>query len=246
MAMVVTFNNGRVIYDITDRFIVGDLVKGYSKRTVNSIKVPGMDGELFGSSNLAPIDVSMTITFVSQDEDERFDALRELAGVLNTYEPGFISIYDENETAIYGYKAVPSCGNITRYVGAESFTLTFTALDPVMYGADFIKTVTGASYSFVYDGNYPSQPIILSTGAVAASGIFGISINGGMLDIPIDDTSQHSIVVDSCDRKITVDGNSVLPTLASDWPEIVPGSNTVSISSGSATTTRVKYTERYL
>lgn len=246
MAMVVTFNNGSVIYDITDRFIVGDLVKGFSKRTLNSIKVPGMDGELFGSSNLAPIELSMTVTFVSQDEDERFDALRELAGVLNIYEPGYVSIYDENEPAAYGYKVVPSCGNITRYVGAESFTLTFTALDPVMYGAELIKTVTGSSYSFAYDGNYPSRPIISSTGAVAAGGIFGISVNGGTLDIPIDDTSPHSIVVNAGDRKITVDGNSVLPTLASDWPEIVPGSNTVSISSGSANTTIVKYTERYL
>lgn len=235
MATDVLFNG----YLITDRFIVSDLTRGFAKRDTKSISVPGMDGAIFGSSVLAPIEVSMTVSYVSNDEYERQSALNELAEVLNVSEPE--PLYIPPGRASY-YLAVPSGGDLTRYVGAESFKLTFTVPDPVMYGHPS-KTVR-AFGTLTVGGNYRTYPSFSMPSATAAGGILGISVNGGTFDIPIDDSSPHAVIIDCSNRTVTVDGTSKLPTIGSDWPVFEPGSNTAQLSSGTGTVT-INYHERW-
>lgn len=226
-------------YVITDNFIVGNLVKGFAKRNISTIDVPGRDGAILGSTTLSPIDITMTLTHISADPAERFSAFSELASKLNVSNPTalYISAYPSAH-----YMVVPNGGDLTRYVGAESFELTFTALDPVMYG-DIPFGWVGTSTSV--GGNYPTSPTITVESAVASDGVFGISVNGGTFDIPIGNALSHTIVIKSGNRTVTVDGSNVLPTLASDWPLLNPGSNTISITSGSGSV-RGQYVERWL
>lgn len=231
----VTFNG----YTITDDFIVGNLVKGYAQRNTKTIDVSGRDGAIIGSTLLSPIDIKMTLTHISADPAERFGAFAKLAGKLNVSKPAALHI---SEYPSVHYMAVPNGGELTRYVGAESFELTFTALDPVMYGDMPIGWV---GTSIDVGGNYPTNPTITITSAVASDGVFGLSVNGGTFDIPIDDALSHTLVIKSGSRTVTVDGSNVLPTLASDWPVLNPGSNTISVTSGSGSVSG-QFVERWL
>lgn len=226
-------------YRITDKFIVGNLVKGFAKRNISTIDVPGRDGAVLGSTTLSPVDITMTLTHISTTPAERFSAFSELASKLNVSKPTALYI---SEYPSAHYMVVPSGGDLTRYVGAESFELTFTALDPVMY-SDMPSGWIGLSVDV--RGNYPTAPTITISSAVASDGVFGLSVNGGTFDIPIADTVSHTIVIKTSGRTVTVDGTNVLPSLASDWPVLNPGSNTISITSGSGNVTG-QYGERWL
>lgn len=150
----VTFDN----HDLTADFIIGELTREYLMKEVEQIAVPGRDGAMFASAFLTPVKISMTVTYASNDPSERSDALRNLAGILNVYSPKKLAISDDGGKY---YLAVPSGGDITRFVGAESFQLTFTALDPAMYGAARSATVpSGGSAEITVGGNYKTMPSI--------------------------------------------------------------------------------------
>lgn len=225
MATTVRFKG----YNLTANFIVGNITRGYAVREIRKIDVSGMDGALYGSSKLSPINITMSLTYTSDSPSDRSTALRNLASVLLVSKPEELYISDDGGKFYY---AVPSGGDVTRYIGAESFDLTFTALDPVMYGNINMADLPA---SFTVKGNYPTMPMVDLTGAVAAGDILGLSFDGEDFEIPIADAAPHAVAIRGNKRTVTVDGDPVVPTIASDWPVLDPGAHTVSVSTGTAT-----------
>ena len=224
MATHVMFNG----YDLTRSCIVGNIARQFMPSEANQIDVPKMDGALFASNPLSPLTITMSATVLGTPE-ERSEALRTLASYLRVSEPSRLAISDDGWKY---YLAVPSGAEIERYIGAESFELTFTCLDPVMYGDENTATATeGTETEIVVGGNYPTMPTLTLESATpdSTTGCYSVSVDGGTFDIPVahDDSA---IIADCSARTLSVGGSATLPTLASDWIVLEPGTHTVSVT----------------
>ena len=238
MAATVIFNG----YDLTQNFIVGGCVRELAVRNIEQLDVPGMDGALLSTANYAPITISMAITYAG-DAASRSDAFRELARELDTYAPAALSISDDGGKY---YLAVPSGGEILRFVDAEQVTVSFACLDPVMYGEpDSVEIAAGETTEFEVGGTYRVLPEISveSASADQGTGFYSISIDGGTFDVPVAHAGS-AIEGDCATRTLSVGGEAALPTLASDWPELEPGSHTATVAGTGACT--LSWTERWL
>lgn len=241
MATAVTFNG----YDLTQDFIMSGLVRQFMPRDVSQIDVPGMDGALFSSARYSPIKISMEATVLGENPQDRSDALRRLASVLAVGEPSPLSISDDDGKF---YLAIPSGGDISRYISAETFPLEFTALDPAMYGSTVtVEVPSGGSATFTVGGNYPTMPSIsVSATRDSASTVYGLRLDSSaVLDFPTGTDSAVQLEIDCANRTADQDGDTVIPTLGSDWFVLEPGEHEVEnyLGAGAAT---LSYVERWV
>lgn len=230
-------------WELTEHFIVSDLVRSYLPRSASMVKVDGRDGELFRSVSLDRLEISMTATYVG-DPESRSDALRELALHLNTYEPERLEISDDGGKY---YMAVASGGSVERYIGAETVELTFIVPDPAMYGDEVTVTVpSGGSVTFEVGGNSATKPSISASAAsMDSSGFWGVRLDGGDYVHIEHSVSPVSVECDCAKRTLKISGQSALPTLTSDWLILTPGEHTISNDLGTGAS-EITYVERWL
>lgn len=232
-------------YELTEHFIVSDLVRSYLPRSSSMVKVDGRDGELFRSVSLDRLEISMTATYIG-DPASRSDALRELALHLNTYEPARLEISDDGGKY---YLAVASGGSVERFIGAETVELVFEAPDPAMYGDEVTVTVpSGGSVTFEVGGNAATHPTI-GANAVrdATTKLWGLRLDGGdYIRVETNSGSARWVDIDCEKRTVTVDSVwRTIPTLNSDWLVFEPGEHVLVNDQGTGIAT-VRYTERWL
>lgn len=229
MATTVEFDG----YDLTANFVVSNLEREFIPREVKTIDVPGRDGSLFANVRNRSLKITMDVTALG-DPATRSANLRALAAVLNVDSPKPLSFSDDTVgNKKRRYSAVPSGSGISRLVGSETFTLEFICPSPVMSSTIANFYVFTTSYTATVGGNYPAISGFTALNAAAGQdGLFTLAIDGvDMLSFEIDGTG--TLQADFETRACTFDGDPIIPTLASDWPIVEPGSHTFSITSGS-------------
>lgn len=235
----VTFNGS----ELTERFVVADLSRRLIPRTVAMEKVGGMDGEVYRGVTLDSMEISMTLTALG-DAYDRSNALRSLAQVLNVAEPCPLYISDDNGKH---YLAVPTGGDVDRWLGAERTEVTFVAPEPAMYGYRQGVTVpSGGSANITVYGNTYTRPDISATATRGSSGLWGLRVDGGdYLRVALPTASATSVLVECDRRNLYVGGNVALPTLDSDWLVLTPGTHTISMDQGTGDCS-LTWNERWL
>lgn len=152
----VTFNG----VTLTDDFVVSGLTRPFLQRKVNMTQVDGRDGAIYRSSAYEPIEIRMRLAFLSEDKGARVMALANLVKALDVDEPAPLAISDDNG---WYYLAVPKGGDISRWIGAEEFPLTFVCPDPARLG-EVISTHPATTGTTTLGGNvatYPKYRLVL-------------------------------------------------------------------------------------
>lgn len=127
--------------------------------------------------------------------------------------------------------------------------LTFLCPDPVAYGNERSVTVpSGGSATFAVGGTYPTKPAISAAQAVrdGSALVWGLRLDDAdQLQVATGSASAKPVALDCQARTCTVDGSVALPTLASDWFELSPGTHTIANNKGSGACT-VTFRERWV
>lgn len=242
----VTFNG----HDLTADYIVSNLRVPLLPRTLETVDVPGMDGALLSSVRLAQRTVTLTLSAMGTDLEQRQAAARSLAAILAVDEPK--PLYIGIDSGIY-YMAVPNSeDDPERYVNATSFEVAFECPDPVAYGE--LKTLTvpaGGSLTFTVGGTYPAKPTAsLSVTPTASNRLWKLALEDGTYlayTIPGTGTTARAIAADCAARTLKVDNVVKMLAADADWLVLAPGSHTLT-NQGNATAgaTTVTYRERWL
>lgn len=228
--------------ELTDGFICSNLVRRLLPRNVSTIEVPGMDGASFSNVTDSVIAIEMDMTALGTPA-QRSAKLRTLTGLLDVREPKRLSFSDDG--GMY-YMAVPSGGELTRFIGAETVTVSFTCPSPAMYAAASTSVeLADGTATFTVDGNYRTMPTIEVASATAGGdGYLTLELDGeDSISFALE--SSGSLSADCATRVAALDGDAILPTLGSDWLVLEPGEHTVEMTSGSGTCT-LAYVERWL
>ena len=233
-------------HDLSQGFIVSDVARPAPVLAAETADVPGRDGTVFRSATLEPLTVSMTLLTRGGDRESRRAAIRELMGWLDVDEPKALSFPDDG--GLY-YLAIPNGGGKrASYYEREAVEVEFLVPDPVMYGEAKTATLpSGGAVEVEVGGNYPAAITITaaSAGRDASSLKWGVGLDSGhylLLPMP---SATGAVVVDCGQRRASVAGALVLPTIGSTWLRLTPGQHTVSMAAGTGDAT-VSWVERWV
>ena len=134
-------------------------------------------------------------------------------------------------------------------IGVGAFELTFVASDPYLLADEETSVSIGTSTSsFVIGGGGPVRVRISCDNArrAAVTKDWGVMVDNYIDTIlPVPVSTASSIVIDSETRTATVNGESAMLTLQSNWLELPPGEHLARVSDGSGNAT-LKWRERSL
>lgn len=233
-------------HDLTDFFIVSDVVRPSPSRRLSTQKVPGRDGSVVRESTWGDLSITMTVSTFAHGHAKRREELRRLMGWLDVEEPRRLEFADDG--GLY-YEAIPSNGGKrSDWLNADSIDLKFLVPSPAMFGQT--KTVTvpsGGTVSFEVGGTYPTAPTIVAASAVrGTSNLWGLRLDSGdFLRWQLASSAPRAIACDCETREATVAGALALPTLDSDWLSLEPGQHTLAMDVGTGAAV-VSWVERWL
>lgn len=131
--------------------------------------------------------------------------------------------------------------------GIGQFTLTFTAYDPVRFGATQRATIpSGGSVNIDVSGSYPATISVNAPTASrdSSSKLWGLRFDSGdhiYTEIPT--SGATSVRMDGYNRQVHVAGNPAIVTLDSNWPTLAAGRHVVEMAMGTGQAT-IEWQER--
>lgn len=233
-------------HDLTSMFIVGEPVFNTFIPSQTFQNVPGRDGTVFMGGKLDGGTITVPLTIVDEDMEQRRATLSNLYMILDVDEPKLLVL---PEVPDLSYKAIPqNAVQESRYIDGDTVIVSFQLVEAAAYGDTVTKTVpSGGSITFTVDGTYPTKPTITANAARdGSSQVWGLKLdNGAFLHVATGSASARDVVLDCENRTLTVQGAVALPTLDSDWFELAPGTHTLVMDKGTGAAT-VTYKERWL
>lgn len=251
-----------------ETYVVSNFAQSVGTRETDLITIPGRDGAVVGQNTMQPTVFTFDIAILGATVEERDKNLSNLFGItiggvfheVLSSESECELVITESDTSARHYQAIPAGGEVTRFADGLAISgVTFTCPDPT-YTDGVTHTVTGIPSVIDYEGNAPGDMRISYT-AAAGSGI----PNGNGISWACGDTSgvfavyfydavnPRTVNVDTAARTARVIGSGAedyydIPTLASDWPQLMPGSNTfdTDASLGTITGITVEYQTRWV
>ena len=168
-------------------------------------------------------------------------------------------VITESDTSARHYQAIPAGGEVTRFADGLAISgVTLTCPDPT-YTDGVTHTVTGIPSVIEYEGNAPGDMLITYTVATGSGIPNGNGISwacgntSGVFAVYFYAVDPHTVDVDTAARTARVVGSGAedyydIPTLASDWPQLMPGTNTFSTdaSLGTITGITIEYQTRWV
>lgn len=232
-------------HDLTELFLVTNIARSWPSCSASTTDNPAGGSFLVGLRAQSPT-VSMTLRAYG-DSSRRRESARALASWLAVDGPRELAFGDDGGLC---YIAVPDgTADSERLYWQEAVTVSFLVPEPVMLGDRMTATVpSGATASVGVGGTAPARPTIEATGAVrdSSTGLWGVrdAGSGSFVRVSIPTASASSVVIDCERRTATVNGQSALVTLDSDWLELAPGAHALAVDgTGAATLT---WRERWL
>ena len=226
-------------HDLTELFLVTDVSRPWPSMSASASDNP-TGGSFLTGLRRSSAEVSMTL-YAFGTTSERREAERELASWLDVDGPRELAFGDDGGLC---YMAVPSGTDAPKsYMDAESVSVTFLVPEPVMLGDEVSVTVpSGTTLGVGVGGTAPARPTIAATGAVrdGSTGLWGVrdTASGDFVRVALPTASPSAVTIDCERRTATVNGQSALVTLDSDWLELAPGAHQLALDgTGTATIT---------
>ena len=229
-------------HDITDGFVMSALSRPRPVRVARAVEVDGMRGSALTASGYGPIEVEMRLAAVGDPASRRERVDRLMAG-LDVGEARPLSFSDD---AGRYYMAVPSGGGAVAHTAwSDEVSLVFLVPDPARYGAErSVALASGSTATVRVGGNTEAALRVAATAARASGGVWGVTCDGGDAVKVEMGSGAHSVEIDCERRTAAVDSQAAVPTLASDWIAMAPGTHQISMTGTGAAT--AMWTERWL
>lgn len=234
-----------VIYDgviLSDFFDITELnVQPFPQMGAQTISIPGKKGLHFGESTMGVRTLSMKLSLRADTANDFgvFRKWRQFTDLLIKDEPKKLYIGDSQ----YINAMALSSSELERLGNRGVSTITFTAFDPYFYGDQHEIALRSGSNTVIIQGSCPVYPVITLTGCSGALNVQKTGTADRVVTNSISSTSAK-IVIDMERQRTTANGSYFPVNMqVTDYFELDPGSNTVTVSSGSGT---LSYQEKYL
>lgn len=234
-------------YILNDYYSIRGISRPWPQVTPDTMDVVGRAGTVLRGIALGTRTVSFRIGAHDPDHQSlmnRFQWLIELLALSETHELAFSD--EGGAVRIVTLDATPS---YEEYVDGASVELSFTMCDP--YRIDTMESMlvvpSGGSASFRCF--HPRPSIVISASNVvrdSSTHLWGLRFDGGdFLRVKLASDDAVLVGIDCPNRHVTVNSQTSMVTLTSDWPQLGAGSHTVSMDVGTGTAT-LTIRERYL
>jgi|GEM_PF-698842 len=205
--------------------------------------VPGQPGSRFMRAELKPLTIDVAAAWRARPADDMAALRRLMASRLLCLKEAELWLDDERHLGLRYMAVLTSPGALDTLWHTGEATLTFTAYDPVAYGAEGRATVSGTS-GVQAGGTFRTYPTVTVRPGGSTSALRLTNMGTGEF-VQIDKavTASSAVVIDMAAPQATVDGSPAPVTFESDFFPLEPGANSLKLSSGTAT---VQWTERYV
>lgn len=205
--------------------------------------VPGQPGSRFMRAELKPLTIDVAAAWRARPADDMAALRRLMASRLLCLKEAELWLDDERHLGLRYMAVLTSPGALDTLWHTGEATLTFTAYDPVAYGAEGRATVSGTSGVQV-GGTFRTYPTVTVRPGGSTSALRLTNMGTGEF-VQIDKavTASSAVVIDMAAPQATVDGSPAPVTFESDFFPLEAGANSLKLSSGTAT---VQWTERYV
>lgn len=187
------------------------------------------DGSCLKGIKLSPLKIEVDVRIKRPAEDWReidakfADVRRKLSARLFRRAPCSLVLYDEPD--IENMAVLTGSTVLESEVWTKTTTLTFLCNDPIGYGEEHLRAAEeGGEVRINVGGTYEAKPII----QVDADGPFTMTVDGD--DFMVLGHASGATVINSFDRSVTCEGESVQYAIFSDFPLLEPGLHTLSCS----------------
>ena len=226
-------------------FIYGDPKISILSSNAKYAQSDSKDGSIVIGKSWSNSAVTFTIV-ATGTADERRNAFSTLGMWLDVDEPKKLVLPDTPDRY---YMAIPNGSiDLTRYIEAETASVTFDIVDPIAYGREVTVTVpSGGSVTFNVGGTYKTRPRISATATRNSSSlVYGLKLdNANYIHVATGSASARTVSID-CEKRTCIVNSSVsMITLDSNWLEFAPGGHTLAMDNGTGDAT-VTYFERWL
>lgn len=209
--------------------------------SIETKEVPGVPGERFMRAQMKPLAIKVAAEWRARPKDDMAALRHQMAARLLCLKEAPLVLDDEAHLGLYYMAVLTSPGELDTLWSTGEAELTFTAYDPIAYGAARKATVSGTA-TVMAGGSYEAFPVftIKPGGSVSYIKLTNMD-TGEFVQVTASLTSSTEVVIDMAEQQATVSGVNAAVTYDSDFFALQPGANSVRLSSGSAT---VEWRER--
>lgn len=195
-----------------------------ASRYVETVEVPGRDGDIITDERREPFVATVRCVLKSQYLSRWSQVRARLASLARGGEH-VLTLPDENG---YRLATMRFDGDVeTPFVPPVSFDMTFTDHDAVAYGITRTNTIPSHGSLFANVGGTTPPIIRISCDEARrdpSTHLWGVTVGDGLGTLYVElPTSQDTAVSIDCEeRRVTIGGEFSNVTSDSDWPEIDP------------------------
>ena len=231
----------RVTFDghvLNDLFYVGMVEAEPPAIDVDLRTLDGKDGTAVNGTRLAESAITVPLVVRPGTALTTRQALSFLMGWLDVDGPRTLTLSDDGGLERV---AVPSGVTIDDYEYNDRLTVTFTQVEPCLYGGSSTFAVpSGGSATFEVTGNYVTMPVITAQAAQrdASTEMWSLTFDeGDYVRLKLPTALATTVSIDCKERRVLVGGEVSMLTLESDWPRLAAGTHTVRMDLGTGAAT---------
>lgn len=221
-----------VIFDghrLNDRFYVGEASVGLPEFAPRTEDREITDGARVRGMRLGCPEIAIQLVAKPVRGETAREALSDLCAWLHVDGPRQLSLSaDRGLWRMCVPTGAPQIGDAS---WNDRVTVTFLQTEPALYGERrSVNVPSGGTVAFVVGGGYPTKPTISSDAAMRDSSTqqWGLRLDDGdVMRVKVPVSTASSVAMDCAERTCSVNGETTIPTLQSDWFEFEPGEHTI-------------------
>jgi len=238
----ITFDGHR----LNDRFFVGEVNVGLPDFIPNLEERATGNGSMMRGMRIGTVDITIALVTKPVRGESPREALSDLCAWMDVDEPKRLAL--SSDRGLWRMAVPSGAPQIGDTEWEDKVTVTFTQLDPILYGIKREVIVpSGGTLQFAVGGDYPTKPTISSDAAVRNGTTFqwGVRLDDGdLMRVAVPVSATSTVRMDCAARTCQVNGATTIPTINSDWFELKPGTHSIRNDMGTGVCT-VSWFERW-
>lgn len=222
--------------------------RGPLSREINRRVIPGRKGSIRTSKRKKERKLGITFTLKGDSLANLREKTDELSSILNTEDDVPITFSDEPDITYFGIYGEDPDWKEVLYRGEG--TIYFICSDPDKIGSEKTYDISNDTVTVVNNGSAETKPVIKARFSVSVSDfIITHSESGKSVRVIRNFAVNDVLEVDFPKEKIILNGIVSMPSLdvsLSDFFDLKPGNNTLTITPAGVATTEITFKERWL
>lgn len=232
-------------YTFAEPYIATGIVRPMPTAIADTVEVSGADGVTYLGSRLDALKVGFTVVLPSSTEEQRRELVHDLASKLYRTELKRLEFSSDNGR--YYLAVLDGTPDYQEFVRTGKLVVEMLCPSPAMYGEEVTATIpAGGNVTIGVGGNYPTSLRFTARDDANEQTAWKVILDSRRyIHVTNDETPIKTLSIDSERRTCTVNSQTVLPTLDSDWFVVDAGQHTLANTIGHMEA-QVSYIERWL